>query len=333
MIYLSSLTYCCGCLLPVLWYNSLLYFICHIRPLCMKNTILILYIIIKCQKHWKMSKFCRSETQRYSMMQHREKKNILTVERLEQLYKYLNDQLSTWQSLTWFMDKSRWRTVTELFKTCCNFSLPTIFISKAENKIYLKSLSLSVLVPLVTTLWPTAGSWPSVWTALIRTGGSCKSRWLLFLFSPLRLPLRAQLFLVWMWSQPTFRWNFSALWFLRWDLHVCIDLDFFSESTCLNRTWVDTIRRPKGTILMNPDTLKYRHADRQTGRFTVSTGSSCVLKQEVIETVWSLSHTQIHKLLLYFLFAVVTLKHNSVLYMVKSDCTDDGDQVQILLWY
>lgn len=124
---------------------------------------------------------------------------------------------------------------------------------------------------------------------------------------------------------------FSALWFLRWDLHVCIDLDFFSESTCLNRTWVDTIRRPKGTILMNPDTLKYRHADRQTGRFTVSTGS----KQEVIETVWSLSHTQIHKLLLYFLFAVVTLMHNSVLYMVKSrtDCTDDGDQVQTLLWY
>lgn len=221
--------------------------------------------------HYKMSetlsKFCRSETQRYSMMQHREKKNILTVERLEQLYKYLNDQLSTWQSLTWLMDQSRWRTVTELFKTCCNFSLPTIFISKAENKIYLKSLSPSVLVPLVTTLWPTAGSWPSVWTALIRTGGSCKSRWLLFLFSPLRLPLRAQLFLVWMWSQSTFRWNFSALWFLRWDLHVCIDLDFFSESTCLNRTWVDTIRRPKGTILMNPDTLKYRHADRQTGRF------------------------------------------------------------------
>lgn len=66
---------------------------------------------------------------------------------------------------------------------------------------------------------------------------------------------------------------------------------------------------------------------------SVQTGSSCVLKQEVIETVWSLSHTQIHKLLLYFLFAVVTLKHNSVLYMVKSDCTDDGDQVQILLWY
>lgn len=134
MIYLSSLTYCCGCLLPVLWYNSQLYFTCHIRPLCMKNTILILYIIIKCQKHWKMSKFCRSETQRYSMMQHREKKNILTVERLEQLYKYLNDQLSTWQSLTWLMDKSRWRTVTELFKTCCNFSLPTIFISKAGKQ-------------------------------------------------------------------------------------------------------------------------------------------------------------------------------------------------------
>lgn len=88
--------------------------------------------------HYKMSetlsKFCRSETQRYSMMQHREKKNILTVERLEQLYKYLNDQLSTWQSLTWLMDQSRWRTVTELFKTCCNFSLPTIFISKAGKQ-------------------------------------------------------------------------------------------------------------------------------------------------------------------------------------------------------
>lgn len=175
-------------------------------------------------------------------------------------YQHGNHQLDSWTN----QDDVQWQNY--LKRVVISVFQPYLF-QKQENKIYLKSLSPSVLVPLVTTLWPTAGSWPSVWTALIRTGGSCKSRWLLFLFSPLRLPLRAQLFLVWMWSQPTFRWNFSALWFLRWDLHVCIDLDFFSESTCLNRTWVDTIRRPKGTILMNPDTLKYRHADRQTGRF------------------------------------------------------------------